>query len=330
MTEDLDELLRDIDRLVDAEDWDGLVDLRDRCRRALERGRQLWPAAANAEYRLALDAPGQWAASVLVPGAGQFALGPLPEVAASTHSWDELAPHAPPGPPASLAAHERVVRGEDLTGDDRVDPGVLELPLQLQEWEPAYPLAVYTPTETRHDDVAPPPMSSLEVRAETAVRAVDDADAGRALVDLAGAWTTGSNGRASAVAVKGGAPAAFAALGATSVRVASIDAGHALAHMAWAAASGGAHGRRRGMATGRFAAWWAVAAMAGLLDDWPVPPDDLGEAATSLRWYRWLPDDGSSVTGWSLHLAVEDPAEGLAWAVAATDFVALVPPDRGY
>ena len=55
---DLDELVRQVDRLGDAEDWDGLVDLRDRCRRALERGRQLWPAASLAEYRLALDAPG--------------------------------------------------------------------------------------------------------------------------------------------------------------------------------------------------------------------------------------------------------------------------------
>ena len=86
---DLDELTRHIDRLCSAGDWDGLVDLRDRCRRALERGKQLWPAASHAEYRLALEAPGQWAGAVLVPGAGAFALGPLPEVAASTHTWAE-------------------------------------------------------------------------------------------------------------------------------------------------------------------------------------------------------------------------------------------------
>jgi len=82
---DLDELVRQVDRLADAGDWSGLVDLRDRCRRALERGRQLWPAASLADYRLSLDAPGRWAASVLVPDAGRFALGPLSEVAASTH-----------------------------------------------------------------------------------------------------------------------------------------------------------------------------------------------------------------------------------------------------
>ena len=71
------------------------------------------------------------------------------------------------------------------------------------------------------------------------------------------------------------------------------------------------------MAPGRFAAWWAAAAISGLLDQWPVPPDELGDAAGDLRWYRW--DAAEPATGWSLRLAVEDPAEGLAWALAATD-----------
>ena len=136
---DLDELVRQVDRLCDASEWDGLVDLRDRCRAALERGKQLWPAASLAEYRLALDAPGPWAGRVLAPGAGHLALGPLPEVAASTHTWDELAPHIETGPLRTITAHERVVRGEDLAGDERVDPRVLDLPAVLAEWEPHYP-----------------------------------------------------------------------------------------------------------------------------------------------------------------------------------------------
>jgi len=107
---DLDELTRLIDALCEAREWDALVELRDRCARAVERGKQLWPAAHHAEYRLALEAPAPWAGSVLVEGAGRFALGPLSEVAASTHTWAELAPHAPAGPVAALAAHERVVR----------------------------------------------------------------------------------------------------------------------------------------------------------------------------------------------------------------------------
>ena len=98
-----------------------------------------------------------------------------------------------------------------------------------------------------------------------------------------------------------------------------VSAADALAVMAWAAASGGAHGRRRGMAYGRFSAWWAVAAVAGRLDDWPFRPDDLGAAADGLRWYRWADGEGDSATGWSLHLAVEDARRGRAWAVRATD-----------
>src|SRR5438067_4080600 len=277
---DLDELVRQVDRLADAGDWDELVDLRDRCRRALERGRQLWPVASLAEYRLALDAPGKWAASMLVPDAGRFALGPLSEVAASTHAWSELAPHAPPTPQASIAAQERVVRGEDLTGDDRVDSRVVELPLLLQPWEPRYPGAEYKATEANFGH--PPEVTGWQAYEAEPADAVDDADAQRALLDLATVWVTESNGRAEAIAVDGTVPGALAALGARRGRLAEVDLAHALAAMAWTGASGGAHGRRRGMAAGRFSAWWALTALTGLLDEWPVPPHALGAAAQRL------------------------------------------------
>ena len=88
--------------------------------------------------------------------------------------------------------------------------------------------------------------------------------------------------------------------------------------MAWAAASGGAHGRRRGMAPGRFAAWWAAAAVAGELDDWPLPPDAMADLVTQrLRWYAW--DAAEPTTGWSLRVAVEDPARRISFAVSAVD-----------
>jgi len=317
---DLDELTRHIGRLCSARDWDALVDLRDRCHRALERGKQLWPAAAHAEYRLALEAPAQWAGAVLVPGAGRFAPGPLTEVAASTHTWAELAPCVPRGPLAALTAHERVLRGEDLVGDDRIDTQVLELPLVLQAWEPAYPLATYEAERAEFPDV---PAGELEaVEATTGAERIDDPEACRALVELVTAWTTESEGRAEAVAVAGDALGALGALQEQSalrdrVRLGVVPAGHALALMAWAAASGGGHGRRRGMAPGRFSAWWAVVALAGRLDEWPLPVDAVGEAAADLRWYRW--DTGAPDTGWALRLAVEDRDEGLAWALGATD-----------
>jgi hypothetical protein len=313
---DLDELIRHIDRLCGAAAWDALVDLRDRCRRAYERGRQLWPAASHAEYRLALEAPGEWAAPMLVPGSGRFALGPLAEVAASTHTWDELAAHAPAGPPATIAAHERVVRGEDLTGDARVDPYVLELPLRLQPWEPRYPVATYRAHEC-DIPMVPPPLRPLMRLPHPAVL-VDDSETCRALLDLAETWVTESNGQARAVAVDGDAVGAIAQLtGESEVFVDEVQVGAALAIMASTAASGGAHGRRRGMASGRFGAWWAAAALADLLDQWPVGPDELGNALGHFRWYHW--NERGSIAGWVFRVAVETRDKTRAWAVSAED-----------
>jgi len=317
---DLDELTRHVDRLCQSADWPGLVDLRDRCRAALARGKQLWPIATNAEYRLALQAPGQWAAGVLEVRAGRFAPGPLAEVASSSHRWAELSPYVPQTPVASLAAHERVVRGEDLRADPVVAglPPVLELPLALQPWEPGYALAEYHPD---HVDLPRPPIRA-RAQPVAATRTAqpsprNDPDATAALTDLAGAWTTESNGRAEAVAVKGRAPEAVRALGAPAPRLVELSAADAMAVMAWTAASGGAHGRRRGAAAGRFAVWWALAALGGLVEEWPIEPGELGDIAADLRWYEW--DAGEPETGWVLRLAVEDPAESLAWAVAAVD-----------
>src|SRR5947209_9779861 len=186
---DLDELLRRVDDLCDAGDWAGLLDLRDRCRAAFERGRQLWPAASHAEYRLALQAPGRWAAQVIVPGAGRFALGPLSEVVASTHSWDELAAHLGATPEAALVAQGRVLRGEDLRGDARVDTAVVELPLALEPWEPDYPRATYKPYTAEFADVAPPPTwETVDVMAADRDGTVDEG--ARALLDLVTPWTT--------------------------------------------------------------------------------------------------------------------------------------------
>lgn len=312
---DVDDLVRLVDGLSASREWDRLVVLRDRCEQAVVRGRQLWPVAAHAEYRLALEAPGRWAARMLVEGAGRFAPGPLPEVAASTHEWAELAPDAPYGAPAVLAAHERVVRGEDLTGASLPGPPVLDLPPRLAPWEPEYFLAHYRPDGV---DLPGPSSPAFEpVAAPPPGRdGVQDA-AADALVDAVRAWTEGSEGRAEAVAVQGDALVAIGALGRDRIRIAELASSDALRALAWAGASGGAHGRRPGAAAGRFAAWWAGAAMTGLLEQWPVDADVLGERLTAMRWYAW--DSGGPATGWQLHLAIEDGASGRAWAVAAVD-----------
>src|SRR4051812_2556583 len=157
---------------------------------------------------------------MLRPDAGRFALGPLREVAASSHTWSELAPYVPPTPQASIAAQERVVRGEDLTDDERVDRQVVELPLVLEPWEPRYPFAEYKPSEA--DFGGPPAVTGWRAYETQPAPVVDDPETCRALVDLATAWVTESNGRAEAVAVDGDAAAAIATLGARRGRLAEV------------------------------------------------------------------------------------------------------------
>ncbi|HEX2404414.1 MAG TPA: hypothetical protein VHM29_06895, partial [Acidimicrobiia bacterium] len=182
-------------------------------------------------------------------------------------------------------------------------------------WEPAYPTAVY-----KNDKVeapAPPIVDTAEADLPDEVESIEDTDSLAALGDLVEPWTDQSNGRSQAAAVEGDHLAAIAALGMTRARAVSIDPSLGVAWMAWAAASGGAHGRRRGAAAGRYLAWWAVAALVDL--DWPADPESMGAAVAGLGWH-WF-DDGSPETGWLLRLAISSATLGLSWAIAATDQV---------
>jgi hypothetical protein len=314
--QDFNALLRAVDGLVAARDWDDLVDLADRCEDAIERGKQLWPIAEHIDYRLALEAPGEYAADVLVPGVGRFAPGPLTEVAASTHTWSELAPHIDAPQVAAFVAQERVLRGEVLDEDQRAHPEVLELPLHLMQWEPTYALATY-----RSDLVEV--MEPWDIKAPWRAVATGDAEARRvaddelesALLDLVTPWVGESNGAARAALVEGDATSAIRALAFGELRVAPLTAAEALQRMAWAAASGGVHGRRRGAALGRSLAWFVASLATGT--GWPVSPEDLGATLEHLRWFHW--DEGDLEEGFVLRIAFEDAEHNLAAALAATD-----------
>jgi Family of unknown function (DUF6183) len=315
---DLDGLTKLIDRWGYDDCWPLIVDLRDRCRAALSRGKQLWPAAAYAEYRLALDAPPPFAAAVLGSSAERFALGPFAEVMASTHRFSALRDFLPQTPEAGMVAHECALRGEQFDGVTVPFADVLSIPLLLADWEPDYEIADYQPSKATF---ASPPLplafESVSSTRKRITKPIDDPETLCGLRDLVAAWASGSNGRVDTVAVRGTAEDAVATLGCSNHRRARIEPDEAMAHMAWAAASGGAQGRRRGAASGRAAAWWALQHLAGFDSEDRIEPDELGQAASELRWFWW--DDGSPATGWALRLAIEDPAEGLAWAIAASD-----------
>lgn len=306
-------LLARVDGLCSSRDWDDLVELARRCREAYERGKQLWPIAEYIDYRLALEAPARYAAAVLTPTAGRFALGPLTEVAAFAHTFEELAPHVPSPQVAGVLAAERVLRGEDLTGHPGALAEVMELPLRLEPWEPAYALATYKASEM---EAPMPDVAALTEEAQGLPAEVfDEPEVSRALLDLVTTWLTGSSGRAEAVVAEGAAAGAIGALGARSYLVGAITPGEAMALMAWAGASGGAHGRRRGAAAGRSVAWWAAAALTD--HPWPPDPAELAGDIARLRWFRWEPPWVTG--GWNLHLAVEDPEEGWGAALLAED-----------
>lgn len=330
---DLDELVREVDRCCERRDWDRLLLVRDRCRRAGETGHQLWPVASWAEYRAALGAPAEVAALVVDEGGGHLAPGPLTEVVAQHHRWVELEGHLRSQPTRGVVAHERVLRGDE---DLRLDPDLRAsaagegnggVPLELRAWEHAYAVADYRSDGARF---AAPGISSVSAPLRGSVRPVepDGADGSEALLAPLRHWAATSSGQVRACCVEGGADDAVATLVASPVGAAGtgacapgddlvtgpLDVGEAAALLAWAAASGAAHGRRRGAAAGRFDAWWAIAVLAGVDHDWPV---DVGPTAGTLRWSRWGRTAGD--TGWWCRLAVEDPEDGLAWAVEATD-----------
>jgi hypothetical protein len=309
---DLAGLVRRIDGLSSGREWDGIVELRDRCVEAVDRGKQLWGIAQFAEYRLALDAPASYAGRVVKEGAGRFALGPLWEVAASTHPWKELEGELTDPRLRTLAAHERVLRG-DRVGAEEIDPHVLEVPIELQPWEPRYSVAAYRSDRADFPEADRPGLDWVEL-GDRLERLPDD-DALDALAAMTQPWTEQSNGRAVAAVVEGDAFDAIRTLGPHRVRAAEIDLAVALEVLAWTGASGGAYGRRRGTPVGRMLAWWALAALLGYddIDD----PAALGEEGASLRWFLW--DPGDQIGGWAFHLAVADPEDGLAWAVSCAD-----------
>ncbi len=317
---DLDELLREVDRCCDRGDWDRLLVLRDRSRAATERGHQLWPAASFAEYRMALDAPAAWAGTVVRDGTGFLAAGPLTEVVAQHHTWAELEPHLVPGPWRSLVAQERVLRGEVVDTEVVGEPAGDGLPGRLLAWEPGYPLAEYRPDAARFPAPAITPPREPVTGGRVLRPASEGSDGARALEEVVRHWAAHSDGRVRSVALEGTAADALATLQAgsdgpgTTLRRCPVSAADAAALLAWSAASGGARGRRRGMATGRFEAWWALAVLTACEDRWPVDP---GPAAEELRYWVWAPDEAP--VGWTCRLAVEDPADGLAWVLDATD-----------
>ncbi|TSA52301.1 MAG: hypothetical protein D4R44_05940 [Actinobacteria bacterium] len=319
---DFDGLVRTVDDLCSSRDWSSLLQLRNACRLATASGKQLWPASTLAEYRLALLAPAHIAAQVVVEGSGRFTLGPLTEVIAQSHQWSELQHELPHSPIASFVAHECALRGQHIENPADIFDA-LETPLELQEWEPNYALAVYRDNSAEFPSPELPPTSTSRVVAATSTPKIgndDDDVVVDAVHQLVGAWTTSSNGTLQVGAARGDETHALASLGIASATLRALQPTQALALVAWAGASGGAFGRRRGAAAGRDSAWWLLGALSGRAHQWPLDNDEIGDVLNSVNW--WWFDADQSPTGWQLQLVIVDKQRGLSWAINARDSVA--------
>jgi hypothetical protein len=311
---DIAGLLQLIDGICGRRAWSELVELRDRCVEAVERGKQLWAISQFAEYRLALEGPPARAATVLSDGRGRFSLGPLWEVAASSHNWTDLEPHVSIPTMRAMIGHERSIRG-DVVGETELDGHVLGIPVGQQTWEPHYPVAEYRPDRaTFPDEIFDIEMPWTDL--PDPVDVMPDDSVCDALLDLVKPWWEDSLGKAEAITVDGTIEQAIRALGPHRVRMVEIPLSTAMEAMTWAGASGGSNGRRRGTPTGRAAAWWLVLEALGY-DDVPEHTEDLGDEASGLRWVLW--DPGDRVGGWNLHIGIEDRDDGVAWILSAVD-----------
>ena len=272
-------------------------------RGAHETGRQLWPAVSHATYRLALEAPAPYAAAVLDHEAS-FSLGPLPEVVAQSHPWHDLAPHMPIGPSAVLAAHERVLRGEDLSGIELPGPAVLEVPLRLVEWEPRYALAEY------RSDRADFPMPDIPCSSPRRCRRPRPRSSATKRV------TRSSSSCARGPKGPTGVPTPCRCAATPSTRSRRSDRATCASRRSslrtrWPSWRGPARAAVRtvdarvprpdGSAPGM-----RLARLTDLLDEWPPDPALLGAELARLELFAW--DGDGPKTGWRLHVAVTDRA----------------------
>ncbi|MQS15071.1 hypothetical protein F7Q99_23100 [Streptomyces kaniharaensis] len=241
-------------------------------------------------------------------GAGDHDSGPLWEVLATRHSWLRLAPLLGPAPVRRLVAHTRVLIGEDLSRGAEPDPeGV---PMRLEPWEATgwgegARVRDYLPAGGARSALLTLPASreglgpvalpepGLRLRGQRATQAL------AVLAD----W-------AEVACVRGSAPQAAAQLARGSL----VTGGYlpfALAVPALVQA--GAVDRARGGAHGRLALWRALGAMAGA--DGPDRAE-VNALVARMRCFTWCePAAGLR----HLHVALEDPASGLAWAVSGSE-----------
>ncbi|RKE22422.1 hypothetical protein [Streptomyces sp. TLI_171] len=272
------------------------------------------PLAGPLGHLVAYGAPAALAARLFEPADGPGAAatvadhdaGPLWEVLATRHPWAVLDALPLPTAIRRLAGHTRALLGEDPPAGEHDEAGV---PYRLRPWEDGgwerdTRVRDYLPAggARRALHLAPPTREGLgELELPSPGTRLPGLAATRLLAGLSD-WTT-------AVCVRGRAADAAAQLAAgpevTGGQLPFAALYPALVHLASARPD-------RGAAQGRLAVWQLLAEMEG----GSAPSRFAAEALVDrLRCLAWTePTDDLR----HLHLALEDPATGLAWALSGS------------
>ncbi|WP_354643188.1 hypothetical protein [Kitasatospora camelliae] len=251
-------------------------------------------------------------------GVADHDTGPLWEVLATRHTWRRLAPLLEPAPVRRLVAHTRVLLGEELGAGSEPDEEGVPLALETWEeagWEPAARVRAYLPGGGARRELLALPADReglAPVELSPAPPAVPGLAATR-LLDALAPW-------ARAVCVRGTAPDAAARLIEDHGRAGGdpelpdeprptagfLPFGAVYPVLVQTASAAPA----LGTAQGRLAVWRLLAAMTGARR--PSVPE-VTALVERARCFTWCEAEDELCY---LHLAVEDPASGLAWAVS--------------
>jgi hypothetical protein len=242
-------------------------------------------------------------------------MGPLTEVIAQNHQWSELSEFLESSPTSTYIAYECAIRGQQVDGE--LFPA-LESPCTLLPVESNYALAEYHDNEAKFPTPAIPEMGNAIAVPASSANVVHDSEVATAIHQLVDAWTTQSNGALRISCVDGSVLDALAALEVQEARLSLLTSSDALAWLTWAGASGGAHGRRRGNALGRDAAWWTIAALTEKTFHWPIGNEELEDATNSLQWFWW--DNNEPTTGWNIKLCAHHAERNRSWAISLNDW----------
>lgn len=319
----------DPEPMADAGRWSELLELLETARVGAattmgEEQRLLGSAAHEIAATLALRAPAAYATAILQPRYtdGQGAFGPLWETL-SQRPWRELAPHPVEPRMRHLMAYSCGLRGEDIGSTGDLDPTLLGPSLELRPWEtvgwdpdavPWYSVrgcsrsGVGRPDGDRTEVGLPDPVA-LAVAEPGASRKAGHPSLPAALTVASWADVTLHRGTAHQAA------AAESPEGVTH----GTEVGYEMVHgtLLGLAAGSGAYERWRGMALARVAVWRMLTAMAGL--EHPATPRDVTDFVARLRCVEWL-EPGDDRCVFSVHLAVEDPQQGLSWVFNGQNF----------